>query len=400
MSSSAYGELLALTAIRRQALAGLIAQITQGAGSVGTILVIRGHGGSLPVAGAVVGAISVAAGLARPVQGWLIDRRGSRTLMASCGLIHPAALIGIVGLAQLGAPSATLILVGAIAGLTLPPVSQSMRKVWGSVVPVSERTAAYSLVYLVQELAVLGGPLLLSAVIALANPSLALIVVAAVAASGAIWFALLAPVGAEPPVPHPRQARSVLRAPGLRVLVGLAALTGGVIGALEVGAPTIASAHHARAASGLLIAAIAVGGIAGAVVYGGRRWTAAPDRRLFVLLAALTGALAATIPVSNLVVLAIVLLLAGFVLNPALTTISVLVDHHITPSAAAEAFGWLSFGIAGGTGAASALAGALTHPSHPATAFVVSACIAATATGLCAAAVRVLRTASVAEGAA
>ena len=56
MASSPYRVLLHSPAVRWQALSGLLAQTTQGAGAIGIILVIRGHQGSLALAGAVVGA--------------------------------------------------------------------------------------------------------------------------------------------------------------------------------------------------------------------------------------------------------------------------------------------------------------------------------------------------------
>jgi MFS family permease len=166
----------------------------------------------------------------------------------------------------------------------------------------------------------------------------------------------------------------------MRFLVAVAVTLGGVIGALEVAAPTIATAHGTRAASGLLIAALSVGGIVGAIVYAARRWSIAPRWRLVILQAALTLATAAMIPVGSLVLLAVLMLIGGLALNPSLTTLSVLVDEHVPRASAAEAFGWLSLGFATGTGAANAVTGALTSPSQPSAAFVIAAIIAAAGT--------------------
>jgi MFS family permease len=389
VGSSPYRDLLRLRAVRWEALTGLVAQVTQGAAAVGIILVVRAHTGSLALAGGVVGVLSIAAGIARPVQGRLIDRRGASALMALCGVIHPAALIAIVALAHARAPGVSLLAFGAIAGLALPPVSTSMRVVWGEVLPAGDRTAAYSLVYLTQELSVLTGPLVLSAVIALASASLAVIAVAALAGVGTLGFAALLARRPSPSISG--SPRGVFRVPAMRVLIAVAVLTGGVIGALEVAAPTAAAAHHAPAASGLLIAALSVGGIIGAAIYGGRRWLAAPSVRLPLLLAALTAAMAATVAVSGLFALGCLMIAGGLAFNPSLTTISVLVDDHVTRPSAAEAFGWLSLGIAGGTGAASAIAGALTRPAHPRTAFIVAALAGAAAALLAAAARGTLR---------
>src|SRR6185437_11636597 len=157
MATSPYRVLLRSATVRWQALGGLLAQTTQGGGAIGIILVIRGHNGSLALAGAVVGAVSIAGGLARPVQGRFIDRRGPRGLMALTGIVHPAAIIAIVALSDARAPGALLVALGVIAGVSLPPVSTVMRVVWGVAAGDGDRTSAYSLVYLTQELAILTG---------------------------------------------------------------------------------------------------------------------------------------------------------------------------------------------------------------------------------------------------
>jgi predicted MFS family arabinose efflux permease len=391
MASSPYRVLLRSPTVRWQALSGLLAQTTQGAGAIGIILVIRGHHGSLALAGAVVGAVSIAGGLARPAQGRFIDRRGARGLMTATGIVHPAAVVAIVVLSDSRAAGAVLVIVGVIAGASLPPVSTCMRVVWGRETASDDRTSAYSLVYLTQELAILTGPLLLSAVLAASNASAALVTVAAVTCAGTLGFAASLPANLERGATAPRdRGETLLRAPGMRALIPAAGLVGAVIGSIEVGVPTFASAHHSPAASGLLIAIFSVGGIAGAAIYGGRRWRRAPVDRLLVLLAALTVAVPGAIFAPGLVVLGAVLALIGLPLNPSLTTISLLVDSHVHPSSAAEAFGWLSTGIAGGTGLSSALAGAVSHPGQPRPAFVVAAAAAGAATVLVALARRTL----------
>jgi MFS family permease len=367
-------ELLRLPRVGLEVLAGLGAQVTQGAAGVGLILVIPAHGGSLALAGTVVGALWVAAAVGRPIQGMLIDRRGASGPVALCGVVHTVALCGIVALAAARGPGVSMIALAVVCGLALPPVSTSMRAVWGAALPASERTAAYSLVYLTQEISILAGPLLLSTLTVLANTSLALVVIAVLAGG-----ATLALAGFLARRPHHRSLEAVspsggaLRSRGLWLLVAVAALIGGVLGALQVAVPTTATAHGAPAASGALFAALGVGGIIGAVIYGGRRWSLAPAARLLALLGGLAGAVALTVPGAALIVLGGLLLIAGLCLNPALTTLSLLVDEHVPHASAAEAFGWLSLGIAAGTGAGSALAGALTASTHPRTGFAIAA---------------------------
>ncbi len=378
-------------AVRFQALAGLTAQVTQGAGGIGIILVVREHVGSLAIAGAVLGALSIAAAAARPLQGRVIDAGGGAGLMALCGMVHPGALAGIVGLSLAHAPGWALIALGAVAGLALPPVSTAMRVAWGERFPSDDRTAAYSLVYLTQELSILAGPLLLSGLIALASAAVALLGVAAVSAVGTLAFAAsIAGHGASRRARRKDRdrGRGVFRSPGMPALLTIAALVGGVVGGLEVATPVFASEHGAPALAGVLIALLSVGGIAGAVTYASRTWSAPPSRRLPALLAMLAGAAILMIPAGSAWLVGALMLLCGVSLNPALTTLSLLVERRAPSHAAAEGFGWLSTGFAGGTGAASAIAGMVAHHGHGARSAFVVAAGAGVAAGLLAVAAR------------
>jgi MFS family permease len=377
MRTSAYRDLWRLPGVPWQAISALLAQVTQGAAGVGIILVVREHSGSLPLAGGVLGAFAVSVGIVRPAQGRFIDRHGVRVLMAACGVVHAAALAGIVVLTGASAPGITLIVLGALAGLALPPLSPTMRVLWGALASEAERTAAFSLVYLTQQLSVLTGPLLLAAVIAVDGPSAALIAVAVARVPADVRGARRASA----------RARGRVLTRRLAAPIAVGGLTGAAIGALEVGCPTLAIAHRDPAAGGLLIGAMSIGGIAGALLYGGRRWTSSPAARLIALLCALAAVLALTVPASSLLLVGTALMLAGIALNPVLTTISLLVDDAVRSDRAAEAFGWMSTGVAGGTGAASAIAAALTRPGHPATAFLLAA-VAAAAAALLAVAIR------------
>jgi MFS family permease len=396
MGLVSYRTLLAARAARGQLAGGLLAQVTQGAAPVGIILVVRQHTGSLVLAGGVVAATSIAAAVARPVQGGLIDRRGARRVTALCGIGHGLAIGGIVGLAHLHGAGAWLVLVGALAGLTLPPLSTSMRILWAGP-PGEDRTAAYSLVYLTQELALLTGPLILALIIALSSASVALVALALITAAGSLVFAAssapgpgrgrLAASGHErgsPSAGHERRSSAaVLRNPGMARLLPTAMLVGAALGGLEVGAPTVATAHHTPAAAGVLIALLSVGGILGAALYGSRAWRMPPARRLLVLLGVMTVALGLLVVDQSLWWVGALLLVLGLPLNPAITTFSLVVDDHVPPRAAGEAFGWLSTALATGTGAAAALAAAVARHHDPRAAFGVAAIAGLGATVFC-----------------
>ena len=137
---------------------------------------------------------------------------------------------------------------------------------------------------------------------------------------------------------------------------------------------------------------MSVGGIIGAALYTVAGWRADPATRLLVLVTSLTVALALSTLAHGLVVLGAVLVIVGLPLNPVFATLSVLVDRHVPARAAGEAFGYVSTGMASGTGIASALAAALAQDRHDGrVAFIVCAGAGVLATALVAAASRSLR---------
>lgn len=352
-----YVVLLRTPNVGAQALLGLLAQLTQGAAPLGLVLVVRAATGSLIAAGAVSAALWVGAAVARPIQGRLIDRHGTQLVMLACGPVHAAALVAVVLVAWAGGAAWVMILFSALAGLMLPPVSVAMRVEWGRHVPAHERTAAFSLVFLTQEIALVTGPLLIASLVGL-GAGIALITAATVSGVATIGFAALGTIeGSGDAVP----VRAVgKRATTARSVLAVAFLLGGTLGIFQVAAPSLALARGVPALGGILIAAVSVGGISGAIVYGGVRWRADPAARLIlllVLLAVATTPLVATLP---LAVVGVLMALGGMALNPAFATTSLLIDRH-GGSRGAEAFGWMSTAVGGGTAAGNAIAGALAQ---------------------------------------
>ncbi|MEO3874502.1 MFS transporter [Nonomuraea sp. B12E4] len=386
-----YRTLLGLPGVTGQAVLGFLAQLTQQVAPVGIVLVVQYASGSLALAGVTAGAFSVGAGMGRPVHGRLMDRRGPGPVLAATALVHTAALVVLAVLAGGDLPSWVMVALAWLAGAGLPPISLSMRIAWGRRMADSGRTAAYSLVYLVQELAFLIGPLVFGLLIAagtsapggaapetVESSSLALVVVAVAAGLGTLAFARALGAG---PVTETRDRGRVFADRRMLVLVSVALLLGGVFGALQVGLPALAAARDAPAATGLLVAALSLGGIAGAAVYGARSWTSSPAVRLVGLMLALGVVVAPLVLIEALPVVWIGLFAGGLALNPAVTTTSLLVDEF-APAAQAEAFGWVSTAIGMGGAVGSGVAG-VTGEGHGASApFLAAAAFALVGAGL------------------
>lgn len=369
---AAYRPLLSHRRFRVQALAGFLAQLSQGGAALALILLIQQTRGSLGLAGAATAGFLTGLAIARPIQGRLIDTRGPRYVLLAVAIAHTAALVALVPIARSDLPGVILIAMSIVAGLGLPPVSQTQRLVWADLVG-EDRTPAFSAVTLIQEGSILIGPLLVGVLVGTASPSAALIVVALITGVGLAWLGATVPAGPLGPA-HGRRGGPLLE-PAVRVVLVLEFVFGVALGAFELGVPALATSEGDPSAAGFLFALTSVGGIAGALVYGARRWPSGPRFRLVALLGASAVGFALLVPNESLVLAGALLLVLGTVLNPTLTTLILLLDLA-TPHFAAEALGWSSTSSAVGSGVGALATGALAqhHGAGPAFAVAVSAC--------------------------
>jgi len=354
----------------RQGAAGLVAQLTQAAAGLGIILVIREAGGSLSLAGASAGAFLIATGAARPVQGRMMDRYGPPRVLVPCALLHIAGWVGLVAWTQLEGATWPVLFLAIPIGLGEPPVSASMRIAWGRMAETEDRTAAYSVVTLTQELAVLLGPLVLAAVVALASAAAAVLVVGGLASAGTLVLARVIP--SRPHLDPAERRRSALRSPGVRLALAVNLVFATALGCVELGIPALAGGRGAPAVSGLLLGVMSVGGVLGAIIYAARRWGWSASGRLVALLAVYAIALAPLVATPAYALMILPLLLAGAAINPIVTTVALLVEDH-AGAAAAEAFGWQSTSLALGSAAGNTLSGPLAQSGGPEAAFTAAA---------------------------
>jgi predicted MFS family arabinose efflux permease len=361
----------------QQGAAGLVAQLTQAAAGLGIILVVREAGGSLSLAGAAAGAFLIATGAARPVQGRLIDRHGPPPVLIPCAVLHIAGFGGLVAWTQLVGATWPVLLFAVPIGLGEPPVSASMRLAWGRMAESEDRTAAYSLVTLTQEMAVLLGPLLLAVLVAVASAAAAVVVVGGLASAGTLVLAAVMPRRVHETPPEGRG--SALRSPGVRLALTINLFFALGLGCVELGIPALAGERGVPAVSGVLLAVMSIGGILGAIVYAARRWGLTASARLALLLAVYLAAIAPLIATPAFGLMVLPLLLAGAALNPIVTTVALLVEDH-AGAVAAEAFGWQSTSLAVGAAAGNALSGPLAEHHGASAAFAAATVSAVLAT--------------------
>ena len=192
-----YGALLSLPGARAPVVAAAIGCMPIGMYGLGILLLARDASGSFAEAGRVVGAFGLANAIGAVAQGRLMDRLGQPGVLRVAAVAHAATLGALVVAAAEDAPAWVLALCAAGGGASLPQAPAAMRSVWGALVEDEEqRQTAYALVSIMFEVAVVTAPVLVALLVALASPSAAVLVAAAMCAGGGLGFAATARLAA------------------------------------------------------------------------------------------------------------------------------------------------------------------------------------------------------------
>jgi MFS family permease len=362
------------------------------------VLLMREEGYHYGQIGAVVAAESVAVGVTAGFVGRLVDRIGRRRVIlvtgAATALFVCAETIAILS----GAALWLLVIVAALQGATIPPISASMRSLWSRLVPEETLQSAYAFDAIQLELVFVVGPLIAAGLATALTPAAGLLLCAGLYALAATGFATAPAARATAPEEHPERTRAgALRSPGMRTLLLVTAITAISFGGLEVALTAFAEAEGSRGAVGPLVTVWAIGSVIGGLWYGGRSWSAPIERR-FVLLLALLAVGSAPLPFApSIAVMGVLLLLTGLALAPLATTEYALVDGLAPPGTATEAYSWQIVATVIGAAAGSFIAGVLAEEAGVEWALATAgiACVAGFAVAL--AGRRSLRPAVVAE---
>jgi MFS family permease len=370
-----YRELLGLP--HAKALVGwsLIGRLPVGMTALALLLLIRSQGESYGAAGLVVAVYAVALGIGAPIGGRQVDRYGPTRVLQIRAVLFGVFLSVVVALAVADAGLGAIAGAAAIAGFSMPPLSSTVRIVWPRLARDELRSTAYALEATIQEVHFIGGPLVAAALAAI-EP------VAAVAGAGLACLVGTTMVARLPPVRETPPSRSggagrlgALGSPGVRTIIGYAALAGLAFGSVELAMPALAEEHGARELGGVALACFSAGSLVGGLLAGLRP----PDSDLrrfvsgaFVLSAAmLTLQLSVSIP--TLCVFAFV---AGLPIAPTIGALYTLIDRSARTGTVAEAFAWFGTAVSVGIAAGSAVGGVLVDERGVRWSFALGAAIA------------------------
>lgn len=384
--------LLAIRGVPRMLISSIVARLEIGMAPLALVLLVEDRAGSLAAGGTAAGGFALAAGVAAPLVGALVDRAGLGRVLLAVTVMHGALLSVLVAVAAVPDPAVwLLVLISILAGAVVPPIGACTRVLWAGLASSGrDLDAGYALDTMAQQLSLALGPLLAAVAVAAAGPSAALLASAVLTLAGTT--ALTAPDW----IRHWRGRRlresGAPRPRGLLALLASALLFGAGAGAVEVALTGVAVVRGSGSAAGLLLGSLALGSLCGGLLYGARAWRLSLAPRYAAMLAAsalLTLPLVLAGAISDTSVLAF---LCGAAVTPALSCQTALTGALAGPVQSAELFSWVTAAFVTGFAGGLSAGGVVVEAASPSGGFAFAASMTALASAIAAVnAVRVAR---------
>jgi MFS family permease len=368
-----YRTLLALPGARAPMFLSIAGSMPIGMFGLGILLLVRESSGSFAEAGRVLGAFSLANACGAVAQGRLMDRLGQGRVLRTAAALHFPTLAGLVIAAHEHAPAALLFLFAVCGGGSLPQLPAAMRSLWTTLAEDdAQRETAYAVVTIAFEVAVVTAPAIVAGIVAVASPAAAVITAATLGAGSALAFTLTRASREWRGMRHEVGWLGPLVAPGMRTVFAVLLAFGTAVGVVQVAVPAFALDRGSESIGGVLLAALSLGSLCGALVYGSRSWPGALPPRLAGVLAGIAVAFGLLALPDAYAPLGLLLLLSGVMFAPTVVICSTLLDTVAPPGTVTEAFAVTVMAIVAGTALGNALGGTLVESSYEAAVFAAA----------------------------
>ncbi len=361
ISLARYNALLGPRDMKYSFAASMLGRLPIGIAGLAILLLVQTTTGSFARGGAATGCYVAGLAAFAPALGRLIDRYGPRIILLACAVLFPAALVALVFAVTHDAPAGMSLAIAIAAGASFPPITVCMRTY------LKQRlgddpllSTAYSLESVLIETVFIVGPLLVALFIALASAAVAVWFAAACGLLGTLLF-LRSPALKRWHI-EPRISAGLLgplAEPGFVLLIGLILCYSIAFGMLEIGITAYASEIGYPALAGVLLGLMSVGSAVGGLAYGSRSW-GMPLARQFAIALGLMGIGLALLALRwPPWLFAVLCVLAGSVMAPALIIQSMLIARTARPEHSTEAFTWSASALLAGIGIGFAAGGGL-----------------------------------------
>lgn len=360
--------------------ASLLGRLPIGVTGLAILLLMQTASGSFALGGAAAGCYVTGLALVAPLLGRLIDRHGPQRVLLACSVAFPCALLALVATSARTELAWLAFAAAAAAGATFPPITVCMRTYFRqTLADEALLSVAYSAESVLIEIIFIFGPLIVALLVAFATPSAAVGFAAACGFAGTLLF-LRARVLRAWRIEARTSAGFLgpLAAPRFVKLVAVVLCFATAFGFLEIGLTAYAIERSDAAFAGVLLGLMSAGSALGGLAYGSRGWHL-PLARQFAFALALTALGLAVLSLRwQPWMFAVLSVVAGIAIAPALIIQSMLVTRTAQPEHSTEAFTWTTSALLAGVGIGLAAGGVMLE-RLPASATLAAGAMAALA---------------------
>ena len=358
-----YADVLKLPGAFAFSFACFIGRLPLAMTSLGVILLVSVRTSQYALAGALSATLALSEALVGPLSSRLVDRLGQARVVPVLASLHAAGLITLTVLVLVNAPVQILVITAAATGAAFANFGTLVRARWSFLLTGKPALrTAFALESVVDEVIFVTGPPLVTLVALQFADWSGLVLCAVLTVTGAI---VLAPQRRTqpPPAPGNKGQQAAIRLPGLAIISASFFCLGAVFGVFEVVTVAFASEYGQTGWAAGLLALYALGSGATALVVG----TLHLRTSLPVMFRVCMGLLAVTtlaFPfVGSVPVLAVVCVMAGIAVSPALIFGFALVEKLVPADRLNEGLSWSTTGLAAGFGIAAGLSGLVVDAS-------------------------------------
>jgi MFS family permease len=361
-------------------LAAFIGRLPLSMVGLGCVLLVASETGSYGLGGAVAAVGAVTTALAGPIIGRLADSRGQRRVLLPVLVIFVISGVGFLFAVKHDWPLWVVFFTAGVAGACIPPVSSMIRVRWTHLLHGSHRLpTALAMESVVDEFVFIVGPVLVTFLSTTGHATSGVVTAFTLAAVGSLLFAAQGRTEPPPGGHESRNGPSAMRTPGLRVLFVVGAAVGAILGTLEIALVAFADQVGAKAMSGVLIAALALGSMASGIGWGTVHWRHPLRHRLAAVLFLLTVLSIPLTLIHDIWVMLPFVLLAGIAVSPSLISSFTLAEVLVPRAVVTEAFTWIGTALGLGVAIGASVAGKVVDVSGANAAFLVATVAAAIA---------------------
>jgi hypothetical protein len=374
-----YGQIFAVPGTAAFEAAGFVARLAHLMTVLSVVFFISAVTGSYGLAGAAAAAYALAYSLAGPLISRLVDRHRQGLVLVPATIANAASRAGFLAAVWLAAPTWSLLALSALSGATMPAIGPLVRARWSHLLrgsPLLDAALAFESV--VDAAILITAPIAVSMLATYLSPASGLIIALLFAATGSASLAMQRRT--EPPARRSaRPAGTALSVPGFPPLILTFIAIAAAQTIIDIGTVAFSEEHGARALSGPILAAIALGSAISGLWYGACDWPSTPERRLMTALPIFAGCTLLFVAGWSILSLFPAAFLLGLTVAPTMIAGFSIVSRSVPERQLTEGLTWLTSSMGIGISIGSAVAGAVVDAWGTRAAFTVASCCAGAA---------------------